>query len=594
MVKNIFKLDLRSLALVRILLGILAFFDTMRRIGDLDAFYVDSGIISRSDLINEFGNYWKMTLLNLNGSYEFALILALLGMTAAITFALGWRTRLSNLILWLVTFSFQARFPEANTSGGDYIIRILYFYCLFLPMGAAYSVDHAVSGKKYESNEYLSVFSAMWVMQIFLIYFFTFLYKWAPVYHTTYEAVWYMLQLDFYTTSVGKWLGQQYQLTRVLSFASYALEIVGPIIILIPWKRDLFRSAAVVSFWLFHLGIGLTMHLGNFVPICLIMWAAMIPTTWWDYLERKWIDSTEPLLTLYYDVDSKFARQLSQILKEMLFLHVNVEPSSVLEAGHFDENKRLAIREDKFSLITGFAVLPKLLSTSHFSIVRKLGLILGSDLSIYLNEVQEVGSVQPASNHRPSNKIFNALQAIAETLGFGTVKYKLNRLEKALGALVLVLIIGWNIDGYVDEDTQYMAFPLRKIMYTLQLNQGWAMFAPHPQLSDGWWVMDGKLKNGSSWDALNNKEVNFDRPDYFWETYSSDDWRKFMDNLQGSRDEKYLLALGKFLCRRWNSEHGGGEQLETFNLYFMQEWTNPPNEPAPKVKKLDIWTHSCF
>src|SRR4051812_36602230 len=91
MFKNLFKLDLRSLALARVLLGILAFFDLWRRIDDIDVFFSDAGTLSRVDLINNFELNWRMTLLNMNGSYTFALILLLAGMLASVFFTLGWR-----------------------------------------------------------------------------------------------------------------------------------------------------------------------------------------------------------------------------------------------------------------------------------------------------------------------------------------------------------------------------------------------------------------------------------------------------------------------------------------------------------------------
>jgi hypothetical protein len=179
-------------------------------------------------------------------------------------------------------------------------------------------------------------------------------------------------------------------------------------------------------------------------------------------------------------------------------------------------------------------------------------------------------------------------------MGFDKVKLQLNRAEKAFGCFILALVVGWNIEGYIVKRNWYIGSPFDEIMFALQLNQGWAMFAPHPQRSDGYWVMEGTLKSGKKWDALNNKEVNFDRPADMYETFKSEDWRKFQDNLQGSRNEKYLLAFGKFLCRSWNSEHRDGEQLNTYKLYFMREFTKGPKEPPATIEKVQLWNHSCF
>jgi hypothetical protein len=573
MFKNLFKLDLRSLALARVLLGILAFFDLGRRLWDIDVFFTDNGILSRTELIEHAELSWRMTLLSLNGSYAFAFILLLVGMLASVTFTLGWRTRISNFIIWLTIISFQARFPEGATSGGDMLFRIFLFFSLFLPMNARYSMDHAIDAKKVEGNEFLSVFTSLWIIQIFLLYFFTFLYKWAPVYHTSFEAVWYMLQLDIFTTPVGKWLGQYYEATRVLSFSSYALEIIGPLLLIVPFKRDLFRGAAVVSFWCFHLGIALTLHLGNFVPICLILWVGLIPTMWWNYLEAKVRASASDMKILYFDAESDFSRKMGLICKELLFLNVELVPG----------DHHLQVSD--------------MLLTSRIFLIRKIGKFLKSDLGVYLNEVKETGEVS-IGGVTPKEHASSGLKEVAatmfQTLGFDKVKLKLSRFEKIFGACLLSLIIAWNIEGYIEPKKWHIGSPFDEVMFMLHLQQGWAMFAPHPQRSDGWWVMEGKLKNGEEWDVLNNKEVTFDRPSDIYGTYSSEDWRKFLDNLQGSRDETYFLQLGRYLCKSWNAENEDGQSLSTFRLFFMQEFTKSPKEPPAKVEKLQVWNHSCF
>lgn len=587
MFKKLFQLDLRSLALARVCLGILAFFDIGRRLDDIPAFFSDSGLLSRAQLFQDFELPWRMSLLNLNGSPTFAFIIAIFGMLASIFFTLGWRTRTANFVIWLVTISFQSRFPEGATSGGDMLIRIFFFWSLFLPMSGQYSIDRALSNTKIKTNKYFSVFTAIWIIQIFLLYFFTFLYKWAPVYHTTFEAVWYMLQLDIFTTNVGKWMGQQYELTRLLSFSAYALEIIGPLMLLIPFKRDFFRGIAVVSFWAFHLGIALTLHLGNFVPICLIIWVGLIPSSWWIYLSSKLNTTKEQTTVLYYNSGSRLARKFSLVMKEMLILDkLQIFPGSHLKEGHL-----LTIEESPKN------VFGKMLLTSRFKIIRKMGQFFLSELGIYLNEVSESGHVSLNNEKRISYaplKSYKTFEYIVDFVSFENIRFKLNRLEKAFGAFILALIIGWNIEGYVEDRDWYIGEPFDQIMFTLNLNQGWAMFAPHPQRSDGWWVMDGTLKNGKKWDVLNDKKVSFDRPADIYETYQSEDWRKFLDNLSGSRDEKYLLALGRYLCRKWNNEKSGDQNLMTFKLYFMQEWTNPPHMAQSPVKKLQLWNHSCF
>lgn len=605
MFKNLFNLDLRSLALARVLLGILTFFDIYRRVPELDTFFTDAGLLPRWTLQQNFELNYSMSLLSLNGSYSFALFLAVIGMIASVTFALGWRTRLSNFIVWLTIISFQARFPEAATTGGDLLIKIFLFWSLFLPVSARYSIDRAVRETELPENEYKSIFTAAWIIQIFLLYFMTFLYKWAPVYHTTFDAVYYMLQLDHFTTPVGTWLGQYLGATRFLTFAAYALEIVGPIMILIPFKRDLFRGAAVVSFWLFHLGIGMTLHLGNFVPICLIIWVGLIPTAWWSYLSKKVTASTKKMMTLYYDGQSELARKIGVIAKELLILNsVKVLPSSVnpqMSAFITPENSFILVDEES-KVVTTHSIFRRLLLISGLLPLRVLGKIVNSEMGLYLSEVKESGevslfsskAVESKNNSNTFHKLKNVIGQIFEIVGFDNIKTKLNKFERFMGGFLLFLIIAWNIEGYVQDRKWSIGTPFDEIMFALNLSQGWAMFAPHPQRVDGWWVMDGTLSNGEKWDALNDKGVSFERPADMYDTYPTDNWRKFLDNIQGSRNGTYLNLLGNFLCRKWNANNQGDGALKSFKLYFMREFTTPPLSPPTPVEKVLLVDQTCF
>lgn len=598
---KVFQLDLRSLALTRFLFGILVFFDFTRRIKDIPAFFTDSGILSRAQVLENFEINWRMSLLNLNGSYSFALALLIIGMLASVTFTIGQRTRLSNFIMWIVMISFQARFPESASSGGDMLIRIFLFWSLFLPMGAVYSVDAAVSEEKKPKNDYVSIFSAMWIVQLFLLYFMTFLYKWAPVYHTTFDAVWYMLQLDIYTTPFGKWLGEYRSLTQVLTMLCYGLELAGPLMLIIPWKPKIFRSICVLSFWGFHLGIAATLHLGNFVPVCLIIWAAAIPGFWWDWVEEKTRHSGKKIQTLYYNERYRFSRPLAFIMRSMFFISdLRIQPTDSFKALPKLQNEKFVLLDEKNSYKTGLELASSLLLSSRFFLFQLIGKMIGSEMSLQLNDTKEAGEINFSDKTRavapstPLIPVWSILDNAFFTIGVDKIKYRLHRFEKALGAFLLALVVGWNIEGYVDERDWYIGSPLDEVMFALQLNQGWAMFAPHPQRADGWWVMEGELANGKKWDALNNKTVNFNKPDSVYGSYSSEDWRKFLDNLQGSRDETYLQGLGRYLCRRWNNTHTGDETLKTFRLFHMREWTNPPDEPRSPVEKIKLWNHSCF
>jgi hypothetical protein len=341
------------------------------------------------------------------------------------------------------------------------------------------------------------------------------------------------------------------------------------------------------------------MYLGNFVPICLIIWVALIPTAWWNYLGRRTQKVSGKLMTLYFDSRSNFARQLGLITKEMLLLDaVQVLP---VPQKRMIGNDNLFVLEDRESstFLKGLPLASRLLQGSKLRSVRFVGKMLSSNYTLFMVEAKQVGGVnisdsQDKNIYKSSFKLSDILKTCFEVIGFSKVRYRLNKFERFMGTFLLALVVCWNIEGYVKKRDWYIGAPFDQIMFMLQLNQGWSMFAPHPQRSDGWWVMEGTLLSGKPWDALNNKEVSFKRPYSFYETYKSEDWRKFLDNLHGNSNNAYLQGLGRFLCRTWNNEHTGTESLLGYKLYYMQEWTTPHNAPPRPIKKVAMWDHNCY
>ena len=89
-------------------------------------------------------------------------------------------------------------------------------------------------------------------------------------------------------TPLGVWLREHYELTRALTFATLAVEAVGPALLFIPYRQDAIRLAVVVLFVSFHLfGLGLFMYLGIFPYVSAISWLALIPGSFWNRFQRQ-------------------------------------------------------------------------------------------------------------------------------------------------------------------------------------------------------------------------------------------------------------------------------------------------------------------
>src|SRR5205807_1922 len=65
-------------------------------------------------------------------------------------------------------------------------------------------------------------------------------------------------------------------------------------------------------FVLFHLGLALSMELGNFPWVCMAMWVALLPASFWDRLQARWGKSGQdmPLLRALGALAARLARRL--------------------------------------------------------------------------------------------------------------------------------------------------------------------------------------------------------------------------------------------------------------------------------------------
>jgi hypothetical protein len=582
---SLLSMDLRSLSLARFFLGILCFIDIANRIPQINAFYSDNGILPRWLIIQNYEWPWAMSLFNLNGSFSFVLIVSIIGMIASLSYSFGLRTKLSNCIVWIVIMSFHARFQQIN-HGGDNLLRLMLFWSLFLPMNAFYSFDSVLSSSNNRSEPHEKTYSgwgsAGWLVQTICVYFFTFLYKWDPSWFQKFDSVYYAMNLDMFTTPVGKSLLGFPVLMQFSSIFAFFLEGIAPILLIIPWRVDFFRGIAVVLLFGLHIGIWFTLVLGNFAPACLILWMGFIPSSWWEKLNSR--SKNKSGLILYYDPDCGFCRKFCFLIKEFLFL-----PELVILSGDNDpevlktilERKSWVLKVNEHETLIRFSVFTQILSSSSFFPFHLLGKMLS-----YLP---------------PFDFLYNSLSKKRKHWGIlindiGHEKVVLNEsiIKKSAAVFFTVLIFAWNVEGITQSQYFRLGSPWNKIVFSLQLNQQWNMFAPSPMRDDGWWVAEGNLNDGSHWDILNDAVVNFRKKENVQDTYPSSQWRKFFVNLNSDNDQTVKLWFGKYLCRVWNESHNGNRTLNNYTLYFVRERTPPQGEQLPVPVEQTVWNHHCF
>ncbi len=268
-----FALDLRSLALFRVSIGLCLMVSLLLRLPEVEAFYSDEGVLPREALIRLRDPFLSLHLIS--GSWTVQMALFLVAILFATTLTFGYRTRLSAVVSWVLITSMQARNPLV-AHGGDNVLRVLLFWSMFLPL----------DGPREEFDRrrgvlHLSPAGVGLIFQVCAVYWFAFAEKLDPIWLTERSAVYYALHLDMFATPLGAWVRDSPELTRLLTVATIGLEFLGPLLAISPLLTSQLRLVAVVSFIGFHLGLALTMRLGTFPWICSAAWLAFLPSEVW-------------------------------------------------------------------------------------------------------------------------------------------------------------------------------------------------------------------------------------------------------------------------------------------------------------------------
>ncbi len=279
-----FSLDLRALALWRIGLGAVVLLDIVLRARDLQAFYGDHGVFSRSMCFREGWQYGDYHLFLASGSTGGLLVLFALWALAAFCLMIGYRPRIAGLVTWYFVASIQLRNPMVM-DGGDDLLRLLLFWTPFLPLGARWSWD-ARSHPEWKElpNSYRSVATVGVYTQTFVLYLFAALLKNGDDWLKTGDALYMALSIDQFSTTLARAMLGYPDLLRLMTWGALIWEYALAGLLLLgarwAWVRGLFCLLAL----LFHLSIAAMLHFGIFMLIAIVGLTAFVPSVLLDRL----------------------------------------------------------------------------------------------------------------------------------------------------------------------------------------------------------------------------------------------------------------------------------------------------------------------
>lgn len=210
---------------------------------------------------------------------------AILWAIAAGMLALGWQTRIAAI----ATFALNASFVNLNPNidnAGDVIRCIIVFYLMLCPCGAVWSVDRLI--EKYRSRVALSharIVVSPWPLrllfvQLTLIYFMNGLYKLGGANWWSGDSLYYVLCDVTLTRFSYAQFPVPFWLTRIMTWLVLVWEVGFPLWVSLRWTR----TAALWIGVLFHVGIYVSLELGNFAPYILTLYLPLVP---WERMTRE-------------------------------------------------------------------------------------------------------------------------------------------------------------------------------------------------------------------------------------------------------------------------------------------------------------------
>ncbi len=284
-----FAMDLRSLAVFRMALGLLILWDLLwQRWPCLHAHY-SGGVMDPALLADESRMLgWFLSLHQLFPDPTALHTLFAVQALLAVALIAGWRTWVIAPLNWLLLCSLQA----ANffvLDGGDALLRLMLLFGCFLPLGARWSLD----ARRRQSPALTTlppVFlpaAACLMLQVAAVYWFSVFFKTDPMWTQSYDLLYYAFHTPLYAKAPALFLAGYPALLKVVTFLVYWWEVLGPLWVLVMASKPRLRLAGIGVFWLFHFMIFLSFGLEVFSFACMTGWVVFVPGKLWDRFNHE-------------------------------------------------------------------------------------------------------------------------------------------------------------------------------------------------------------------------------------------------------------------------------------------------------------------
>ncbi len=266
MKNRLFNLDVHSLALFRIILGSVAFYDIFLGLKNWESLFSPWGVltyskISQFSLLNFFHSPWAF--------YCYFIM----GLLFSFFIIIGFKTRIFTFFTWAIILNLQLRNPYL-LNFGDNLLLLSLFWSVFLSLDEVWSVE--VSPRRLSPVLNLGI-----IFQFLVLYLFSVHHKYGPTWREDFTAVWWALKLNFKTPLIEYLLAFPLFL-KFLTIMVLITESVFATGAVFFSSKPRLKTFCVFMGIFFHLGIKLTLDHGYFPYICIGLWSLLLPSWFWQ------------------------------------------------------------------------------------------------------------------------------------------------------------------------------------------------------------------------------------------------------------------------------------------------------------------------
>jgi len=587
-----FFLDLRSLALFRIGIGLVLIANLIVRLAMPNYLPVEDGVLP-TELMN-FGGSCPWSFHFFWHSLWYQNLLICLNFVLCSCYLIGHKTRCVAPLVFLFTLSINYSNCLSFNSGDVQLVLVLLLSC-FLPISSFWSVDQVLAAGslpvdfKWNSRKTIvvSLASAGFVSQIVWIYWLAVSGKSVDSWLFDADAIWGVVNIDYIRYLwFYEFVSSRVWLMQLFSRSAYLLQLLAPFLIVFPSKSGRFRMWGVSILLLMHIGFLPVLKLGLFPWISIFSLMALFPPFIYAWFQKD-IAKVSPVFEekaiIFYDKNCKFCFAAVRMIICFFAIQdfVEVKPSCVDDAADslLRERRSWVVRDSAGALSIEFTALLELVRLSRwasaFLPLLRLFALPGRYFYRAVADHRVISwkvycFLRPRKFNRFGKSLFSDIASIIFIL-LSLVSFLLSPLGEIVG---LSAEASGRVSGF---------------LRVIGIKQSWKMFSPYPLKKDGWLVVEVDMEQVEKTyyvPLLQLVEEPFRNPSFGAEMYGNQRKRKYFENLRLKKASAAHSSYLSFLCRSGDFSFKGLSGAKLI-LWRYEEFSRGFNS-LPQVKKPEL------